>query len=79
VKLREYHSVESLRRCIVVEYESVALTSYWRTDAGGDWISTALTGGDILTLPEIGIEIPVAEMFTGTDLANVAAAETSPG
>ena len=37
------------------------------------WITTALTTGDTLPLPDIGIEIPVAEFFAGTDLAEASA------
>jgi hypothetical protein len=35
---------------------------------GDPWIATALTDGDTLRMPEIGIEIPIAEFYEGTDL-----------
>lgn len=32
-----------------------------------DWTATALNGDDILHIPEIGIEIPVPELYEGVD------------
>jgi Uma2 family endonuclease len=69
VKLLEYRAVPSIRRYIIVEYASAAVTVHARGAAGADWTTTALTADGILPLPEIGIEIPVADVFAGTDLA----------
>ncbi len=62
-----------------VECDSIALTVHARANAGGDWIATALTGDETLTLPVIGAEVPVADSFAGTDLANPPARESAPG
>jgi Uma2 family endonuclease len=77
-KLLEYRAVPSIRRYVIVEYASAALTVHARAEAGGDWITTALTSDAILMLPEIGSEIPVAELFAGTDLANTDESLTLP-
>ncbi len=68
VKMLEYRAVPSIRRYVIVESTSAALTLYVRRDAGADWDATVLTADKLLPLPEIGIEIPVAELFANTDL-----------
>jgi Uma2 family endonuclease len=67
-KLREYHAVSSIRRYLILEHTSVGLTDHVRLRDGDPWIATALTDGDTLRMPEIGIEIPIAEFYEGTDL-----------
>jgi len=67
-KLREYLAVPSLRRYLILEHTSVGLTDHLRLKDGDPWIATALTDGDILRIPEIGIEVPVAEFYESTDL-----------
>jgi Uma2 family endonuclease len=67
-KLREYHAVPSIRRYVILEHTSVGLVVHSRLNGDDPWIATALTNGDILHMPEIGIEIPIAEFYEGTDL-----------
>jgi len=67
-KLLEYRAVASIRRYVILEHTSVGMTVHVRTSAGAPWTTTALTSGDVLSMPEIGIEIPVAEFYEGTDL-----------
>jgi Uma2 family endonuclease len=69
VKLLEYRAVASIRRYVIVEHASAALTLHARTTGDADWTATALMAHDTLPLPDIGIDIPVAEFFAGTDLA----------
>jgi Uma2 family endonuclease len=69
-KLLEYRAVPSIRRYVIVEHASAALTLHARAEAGAEWTTTALTADKTLELPEIGIEIPVAELFDGIDLAS---------
>jgi Uma2 family endonuclease len=72
-KLREYFAIPSIRRYVILEQDSVAATVLER---GGDaWRATALTGGDVLAMPEIGINLPLAECYAGVD---VGAAEADP-
>jgi len=70
VKLREYRAVPSIRYYVIVEHASAAMTLHARPGGNTDWTATALTAEDTLSLPEIGIEIPVAEFFVGTSLAD---------
>jgi Uma2 family endonuclease len=68
VKLREYQAVPSIRRYVILEHTSVALTLYHRASGDAPWTATALTEADTLHLPEFGIEIPIAELYDDTDL-----------
>lgn len=67
-KLREYQAVPSIRRYVILEHTSVGLVVHARLNGEDPWIATALTDGDVLRMPEIGIEIPIAEFYEGTDL-----------
>ncbi|HVC60318.1 MAG TPA: Uma2 family endonuclease [Acetobacteraceae bacterium] len=74
-KLREYQAVASIRRYVILEHTSVGLAVYARAMGDDNWIATALTEGDALRMPEIGIEIPVAEFYEGTDLPRLASSQ----
>ncbi len=65
-KLREYHAVPSIKRTIIAEQTSIGVAVFSR-EADEPWSATALIEGDILPLPEIGIEIPVAELYESVD------------
>ena len=69
-KLREYHAVPSIRRYVIVEHTSVGLAVHSRLKGEDPWIATALTDGDVLRMPEIGVKIPIAEFYEGTDILN---------
>ncbi len=64
-KLHEYQAVATIRRYIIVEPGAAALTVFSRDHAGEAFRATGLAETDILHLPEIGIEIPVAELYAG--------------
>jgi Uma2 family endonuclease len=68
-KLREYRMVPTIRRYVILEHSGVGVTVHERGDGDAPWIATALTGEDILSMPEIGIEVPVAEFYEDTDAA----------
>lgn len=67
IKVREYGAVESIRRYVIVESASVGLTVHERQAAGQKWTVTTAMADDILCLPEIGVEIAVAELYDGVD------------
>jgi Uma2 family endonuclease len=71
VKVREYRAVPSIRRYVILEYASMGLTVLSRAEGVHEWTATALTADDTLPMPEIGIEIPVAELYEGTDLPRI--------
>jgi hypothetical protein len=45
------------------------MTVHARAAGDDPWTATALTAGDVLSMPEIGIDVPVAEFYEGTDAA----------
>jgi Uma2 family endonuclease len=63
VKLREYRAVATLRRYILLEHAGIGLQVFARSDAEAEWTATALAEDDTLALPELGIEVPVAEFY----------------
>ena len=69
VKVREYAAVDSIRRYVIVESASVGLTVHERQAAGQKWTVTTVMADDLVTLPEIGIEIPVAEIYEDVDFS----------
>jgi Uma2 family endonuclease len=74
LKVREYAAVPSIRRYIIVESTTAGLTVMEREGPDEVWRVATLTSDDILRLPEIGIEIPVAEFYVDIDFENEAAA-----
>ena len=67
VKLREYQATASIRRYVILEQDRVAATVFVRH--GEAWIATPHTGAATLDMPEIGIELPLAEIYADADLA----------
>lgn len=67
-KLREYRAVPSIRRYVILEHLSAAITVFSRADGVADWTAVALTADDILEMPEISIAVPVSEFYDGVDL-----------
>jgi Uma2 family endonuclease len=63
-KLREY------QRYVILEQDAIAATVFSRQ--GGDWIARPLTEGETLQMPEIGIELPLADVYA--DAPDIAAA-----
>ena len=63
VMAREYQATPSIQRYVMLEQDSVGATVYAR--AGGGWIHDILIAESVLSLPEIGIELPLAELYEG--------------
>jgi hypothetical protein len=57
----------------MLEQNTVAATEYVRK--GSDLVVETLTADDTLRMPEIGIEMPMAEFYVGIDLSDEAAAQ----
>ena len=68
VKNREYASTASVRRYVMLEQGAVGATMFER--AGPDWLGRILEAGAVIPMPEIGIEIPLAELYDGLDLSD---------
>ncbi|RBP10574.1 Uma2 family endonuclease [Roseiarcus fermentans] len=63
VKAREYQATASIRRYVMLEQDDVGATVYAR--AGDGWTHDILTADSALALPEIGVELPLAELYEG--------------
>jgi Uma2 family endonuclease len=67
VKVREYAAVPSIRRYVILESTSAGLTVLEHDRAEETWRASTLTNDDTLRMPEISIEIPVAEIYEGIE------------
>jgi Uma2 family endonuclease len=65
-KLQEYQATPSIRRYVILEQTSIGATVFARQD--DRWIGFALIEADTLQMPEIGIEVPMAEFYAGVEL-----------
>ena len=66
-KLREYQATASIQRYVILEQKSIGVAVFARK--GDDWIATALTEENTLVMPEIGIEVPVAEFYANLEFS----------
>ncbi len=66
-KMREYWDAPSIRRYVLIEQEAISATAYVRDE--GRWSGRVLWPGDMLALPEIGIEVPLEDLYEGLDSA----------
>ena len=60
----------SIRRYVILESTTAALTVFERQDGETPWIAATLTGDDVLRMPELAIEIPVSEFYVDTDFSS---------
>jgi Uma2 family endonuclease len=77
VKNREYRSIPSVRRYIMLEQDRIAATVFERLD--DDWVGHVLADDAVLAMPEIGIEIPLAELYDGIVLIDADAEDAAAG
>jgi Uma2 family endonuclease len=63
VKAREYQATPSVRRYVMLEQDGIGATVYARS--GETWTLEILVAGAVLSLPEIGVELPLAELYEG--------------
>lgn len=73
IKNQEYRSIPSVRRYIMLEQDSMAATVFERSEE--DWVGHLLTDGAILRMPEIGIEVPLTELYEGIEFPEDVAEE----
>lgn len=63
VKAREYQGMPSVQRYVMLEQDSINAVVYAR--AGDAWTHEILVADSILALPEIEVELPLAELYEG--------------
>ena len=66
VKAREYQATPSLQRYVMLEQDRVAATVFARVEDG--WSGQILAAGDSLAFPELGITVPLDELYEGVSL-----------
>lgn len=66
-KTREYQAALSVQRYVLLEQDQVAATVFARTATG--WLSQVLAAGETLAMPEIGISVPLDELYLGVDFS----------
>jgi hypothetical protein len=57
----EYRQTESILRYVMLEQDSQAATVFARE--GERWVGSLLTGEAVLSMPEIGVELSLAELY----------------
>ena len=67
VKNQEYRDTPSIQCYAILEQEFIGATVFERL--GEDWMGHVLGADEVLTMPEIGIEMPLRELCEGVDFA----------
>jgi Uma2 family endonuclease len=65
-KNQEYAAAPSVRRYIVLAQDAVGGTMFERVAT--DWVGHLLGADSVLHMPEIGIELPLAELYDGVGI-----------
>lgn len=67
IEKEEYRLTPSIRRYVMLEQTRRAATVFERV--GDDWAGHVLTAGAVLAMPEIGVELPLVELYAGITFA----------
>ncbi len=67
-KNREYAATATVMRYVILEQSGVAATMFTRGPSGA-WTGEILGPDATLAMPEIGIDLPLAEIYAGIDLS----------
>ncbi len=73
-KNQEYAGLPSVQRTVMLEQDRIGATVFART--GPDWLGHLLTDAATLALPELGLALPLAELYDGVDLTPAPPADT---
>ncbi len=68
-KNHEYAATASIQRYVILAQDEIGGTMFERI--GGDWVGHVLGADTLLRMPEIGIEVPIAELYEGMDMAAI--------
>ncbi len=77
VKNREYAATPSVRRYVILAQDVIGGTMFERRD--DDWVGRVLDPGSVLSMPEIGVEVPIVEFYEGIDLPPPPSEDERPG
>ena len=62
-KNREYRDTPSIQRYVMLEQDRQGITVFTRTS--DDWVGHLIDGDAVLSMPEIGVELPLSEIYAG--------------
>jgi Uma2 family endonuclease len=65
VKNQEYRDTPSIQRYVILEQDFVGATVFAR--AGDDWLGHVLGADAVLEMPEVSIDMPLAELYKGVE------------
>jgi Uma2 family endonuclease len=68
-KNHEYALTPSIQRYVMLEQDRIGATVFSR--AGDDWVGHILLEDATLQMPEIGIALPLAELYEGIDFSDM--------
>ncbi len=71
VKNQEYRDTRSIQRYVMLEQDRQAATVF--AMQADDWVGHVLSGDAVLAMPEIGVELPLAELYDGVAFAEPSA------
>jgi Uma2 family endonuclease len=75
-KVSEYAGVPSIRRYVIVESKAPGRQVLHRDNGESPWRTVhPLTKNDVLAIPEVGIEFPVAEIYEDIDFSSAEIAD----
>jgi Uma2 family endonuclease len=69
-KSKECRDTPSIQRHVMLEQDRQAATVFTR--AADDWVGLILSGNAVLDMPEIGISIPLADLYEGVTFDDAA-------
>ncbi|MDB5399454.1 MAG: uncharacterized protein JWQ55_1472 [Rhodopila sp.] len=65
-KNAEYAATPSIQRYVMLEQVRIGATVFARD--GANWVGTVLLDDAVLVMPEIGIELPLRDLYAGIEL-----------
>ena len=68
VKNVEYQTLPSVKRYVVLR-QSFAAADVFQRDDDGEWVNEFVSAEGVLAMPEIGVVIPLAEIYEGVEFA----------
>ncbi len=75
VKNAEYRATPSIARYVILQQVRAGAIVFTRK--GEDWVTEIVGGDGVLRMPEIGVEIPLTEIYA--DVGTTAGQEETPG
>ena len=69
-KNEEYRDTPSVQRYVMLEQDRQAATVFTRV--ADDWVGHILSGNAVLDMPEIGISLPLADLYEGVTFDDAA-------